>query len=81
MRRSFDGDALYRAVFTEYVTRLVVGGYPIEFFIEGMRFCFLLHFTRVDTCCIPALAHAHTRANGLIATPYENHTYILKLTH
>jgi hypothetical protein len=35
MRRSFDGDALYRAIFTEYVTRLVVGGHPIEFFIEG----------------------------------------------
>ncbi len=44
MRRSFDGDALYRAVFTEYVTRLVVGGHPIEFFIEGMDFCCLLLF-------------------------------------
>ena len=37
MRRSFRGNALYSAVFTEYVAQLVAGGYSIEYFIEGGR--------------------------------------------
>lgn len=37
MRRSFKGNPLYSAVFTEYVAQLVSGGYSIEYFIEGGR--------------------------------------------
>src|SRR5690554_1158695 len=37
IRRSFRGNALYSAVFTEYVAKLVAGGYSIEYFIEGGR--------------------------------------------
>ena len=37
LRRSFRGNALYSAVFTEYVSQLVAGGYSIEYFIEGGR--------------------------------------------
>jgi glycerol-3-phosphate O-acyltransferase len=37
IRRSFRGNALYSAVFTEYVAQLVAGGYAIEYFIEGGR--------------------------------------------
>ena len=37
LRRSFRGNALYSAVFTEYVAQLVAGGYSIEYFIEGGR--------------------------------------------
>src|SRR5690606_31127914 len=37
IRRSFRGNALYSAVFTEYVAQLVAGGYSIECFIEGGR--------------------------------------------
>ncbi len=37
IRRSFRGNALYSAVFTEYVAQLVSGGYAIEYFIEGGR--------------------------------------------
>ncbi|QDW67897.1 glycerol-3-phosphate 1-O-acyltransferase PlsB [Luteimonas granuli] len=37
IRRSFRGNALYSAVFTEYVAQLVAGGYSIEYFIEGGR--------------------------------------------
>ena len=37
IRRSFRGNALYSAVFTEYVAQLVSGGYSIEYFIEGGR--------------------------------------------
>ena len=37
MRRSFRGNALYSAVFTEYVAQLVSGGYSLEYFIEGGR--------------------------------------------
>lgn len=37
MRRTFREDALYRSVFTEYVTRLVTGGYTLEFYLEGTR--------------------------------------------
>lgn len=37
MRRSFRGNPLYSAVFTEYVAQLVAGGYSIEYFIEGGR--------------------------------------------
>ncbi|MFT3754846.1 MAG: glycerol-3-phosphate 1-O-acyltransferase PlsB [Pseudoxanthomonas sp.] len=36
-RRSFRGNALYSAVFTEYMAQLVAGGYSIEYFIEGGR--------------------------------------------
>lgn len=37
MRRSFKGDQLYTALFTEYVQRLISDWSPIEFFIEGKR--------------------------------------------
>jgi glycerol-3-phosphate O-acyltransferase len=37
MRRSFRGNALYSAVFSEYVAQLVAGGYSLEYFIEGGR--------------------------------------------
>ncbi|NLA67067.1 MAG: glycerol-3-phosphate 1-O-acyltransferase PlsB, partial [Gammaproteobacteria bacterium] len=37
IRRSFRGNALYSAVFSEYVAQLVSGGYSIEYFIEGGR--------------------------------------------
>ncbi|HXH01210.1 MAG TPA: glycerol-3-phosphate 1-O-acyltransferase PlsB [Xanthomonadaceae bacterium] len=37
IRRSFRGNALYSAVFTEYVAQLVAGGYSLEYFIEGGR--------------------------------------------
>ena len=37
MRRSFGDDKLYRAVFESYVEELLVGGSPLEFFIEGGR--------------------------------------------
>jgi glycerol-3-phosphate O-acyltransferase len=37
IRRSFRGNALYSAVFTEYVAQLVAGGYAIEYFVEGGR--------------------------------------------
>jgi len=37
MRRSFRGNALYSAVFTEYVAQLVASGYSIEYFIDGGR--------------------------------------------
>jgi glycerol-3-phosphate O-acyltransferase len=36
LRRTFDGDALYWAVFAEYVEQLVIEHDPVEFFIEGM---------------------------------------------
>ncbi|WP_083961239.1 glycerol-3-phosphate 1-O-acyltransferase PlsB [Thermomonas fusca] len=36
-RRSFKGNALYSAVFREYMAQLVAGGYSIEYFIEGGR--------------------------------------------
>jgi glycerol-3-phosphate O-acyltransferase len=36
-RRSFKGNALYSAVFREYMAQLVSGGYSIEYFIEGGR--------------------------------------------
>jgi glycerol-3-phosphate O-acyltransferase len=37
LRRTFRGDILYNAIFTEYVQRLVLLGCPLEFFIEGTR--------------------------------------------
>eukprot|EP01116_Phalansterium_solitarium_P017321 TRINITY_DN4234_c0_g2_i1.p1 TRINITY_DN4234_c0_g2~~TRINITY_DN4234_c0_g2_i1.p1 ORF type:complete len:1163 (+),score=526.57 TRINITY_DN4234_c0_g2_i1:153-3641(+) len=37
LKRSFRGDPLYIALFTEYVQRLIVDWSPIEFFIEGRR--------------------------------------------
>ncbi|KAL6070816.1 Dihydroxyacetone phosphate acyltransferase [Balamuthia mandrillaris] len=37
MRRTFGGDELYRAIFTAYTQRLLLDGFPIEFFIEGTR--------------------------------------------
>ncbi|MGB2789091.1 MAG: glycerol-3-phosphate 1-O-acyltransferase PlsB [Dokdonella sp.] len=36
-RRSFKGNALYSAVFREYMAQLIAGGYSIEYFIEGGR--------------------------------------------
>jgi len=36
-RRSFRGNPLYSAVFSEYMAQLVSGGYSIEYFIEGGR--------------------------------------------
>nr|WP_189457566.1 glycerol-3-phosphate 1-O-acyltransferase PlsB [Lysobacter bugurensis] len=37
LRRSIRGNALYSAVFSEYLAQLVSGGYSIEYFIEGGR--------------------------------------------
>lgn len=37
LRRSFKANALYSAVFSEYVAQLVSGGYSLEYFIEGGR--------------------------------------------
>jgi glycerol-3-phosphate O-acyltransferase len=37
MRRSFEGDPLYAAVFRGYVQQLIKDGVPQEFFIEGTR--------------------------------------------
>jgi len=37
LRRSFKGDTLYVALFTEYVQRLIRDWSPVEFFIEGRR--------------------------------------------
>ena len=37
MRRSFQGDTLYRAVFDEYMHLMFVRGYSVEYFIEGGR--------------------------------------------
>ncbi|WCE05500.1 glycerol-3-phosphate 1-O-acyltransferase PlsB [Pseudoxanthomonas sp. JBR18] len=36
-RRSFRGNPLYSAVFSEYMAQLVAGGYSIEYFVEGGR--------------------------------------------
>ncbi|MBU4484094.1 1-acyl-sn-glycerol-3-phosphate acyltransferase, partial [bacterium] len=37
LRRSFEGNMLYKAVFSTYIKILVQEGYPQEFFIEGGR--------------------------------------------
>ena len=37
MRRSFQGDALYKAVFDEYLHQMFTKGYSVEYFIEGGR--------------------------------------------
>ena len=37
MRRSFGSDKVYKAIFSEYVQRLLVDGNPVEFFVEGTR--------------------------------------------
>ena len=37
MRRTFKGDPLYKAIFTEYVTQLVKDRHVLEFFVEGTR--------------------------------------------
>ncbi|MCS5575240.1 MAG: glycerol-3-phosphate 1-O-acyltransferase PlsB, partial [Pseudomonadales bacterium] len=37
MRRSFQGDALYREVFDEYLHQMFTRGFSVEYFIEGQR--------------------------------------------
>ncbi len=37
LRRSFRGNALYSAVFSEYVAQLTAGGFSMEYFVEGGR--------------------------------------------
>ena len=37
MRRTFHGDALYKAVFDEYLHQMFTKGYSVEYFIEGGR--------------------------------------------
>jgi glycerol-3-phosphate O-acyltransferase len=37
IRRQFEGDQLYQAIFQEYVTRLLQDGISLEFFVEGTR--------------------------------------------
>lgn len=37
MRRSFQGDALYKEVFDEYLHQMFIKGYSVEYFIEGGR--------------------------------------------
>jgi glycerol-3-phosphate O-acyltransferase len=37
LRRSFKGDALYAAIFVEYLQSILHRGFPIEYFIEGGR--------------------------------------------
>ncbi|MDP8985670.1 MAG: glycerol-3-phosphate 1-O-acyltransferase PlsB [Pseudomonadota bacterium] len=37
LRRSFKGDALYAAVFTQYLGFMMARGHPLEYFVEGGR--------------------------------------------
>ena len=37
LRRSFKGDALYAAVFAQYLSFMMARGHPLEYFIEGGR--------------------------------------------
>ncbi len=37
MRRSFQGDTLYKSIFDEYLHLMFVRGYSVEYFIEGGR--------------------------------------------
>jgi glycerol-3-phosphate O-acyltransferase len=37
LRRSFKGDALYTAVFTNYLGFMMARGHPLEYFVEGGR--------------------------------------------
>ncbi|MFA1030020.1 Glycerol-3-phosphate acyltransferase [Pseudomonas syringae pv. helianthi] len=37
MRRTFKGNPLYTAVFTEYLHTLFIKGFPVEYFVEGGR--------------------------------------------
>jgi glycerol-3-phosphate O-acyltransferase len=37
LRRSFRGDALYSAVFAEYLHAMITRGFPVEYFVEGGR--------------------------------------------
>jgi glycerol-3-phosphate O-acyltransferase len=37
LRRSFRGDALYSAVFAEYLHAVIARGFPVEYFVEGGR--------------------------------------------
>ncbi|MDD5248042.1 MAG: glycerol-3-phosphate 1-O-acyltransferase PlsB [Rhodocyclaceae bacterium] len=37
LRRQFKGNALYAAVFDEYLHRMLARGFPVEYFIEGGR--------------------------------------------
>jgi len=37
LRRSFRGDALYAAVFAEYLHAMITRGFPVEYFVEGGR--------------------------------------------
>ena len=37
MRRSFQGDGLYKEVFDEYLHQVFTGGFSVEYFIEGSR--------------------------------------------
>jgi glycerol-3-phosphate O-acyltransferase len=37
IRRSFRGDRLYGAVIDAYMRRLIIDGWPLEFFLEGAR--------------------------------------------
>lgn len=37
LRRSFRGDALYAAVFAEYLHAMIARGVPVEYFVEGGR--------------------------------------------
>jgi glycerol-3-phosphate O-acyltransferase len=37
LRRSFRGDAVYGAVFAEYLHAVIARGFPIEYFVEGGR--------------------------------------------
>ncbi len=37
MRRSFQGDALYKEIFDEYLHQMFTKGYSVEYFIEGGR--------------------------------------------
>ncbi|MBF2753911.1 MAG: 1-acyl-sn-glycerol-3-phosphate acyltransferase [Gammaproteobacteria bacterium AqS3] len=37
MRRSFAGNRLYLTIFETYISRLLRGGFPLEYFVEGGR--------------------------------------------
>jgi glycerol-3-phosphate O-acyltransferase len=37
VNQTFEDDPLYKAVFSEYVVRLMLDGFPLEIFVEGTR--------------------------------------------
>jgi glycerol-3-phosphate O-acyltransferase len=69
IRRSFQGDALYAAVFRGYFRTILARGFPVEYFVEGTR-------SRTGRLLTPKLGMLTMTAEAFLVDPARSIVFV-----